>query len=136
MTKVVAKVLAFCFVVVVVVSFNDLLTLGSAVQGIGVFRHSCKWYCTRGDQGGVFLGVGVSPELQTYVPCVFVQTNFSRSLWEGGDAPKAEENPDFALGPMGKPEDCAGAVAFLCSSDARFISGETLMMTGQINSRL
>lgn len=34
------------------------------------------------------------------------------------------------LGRVGKPEDVAGAVAFLCSSDASYITGHTLSING------
>ena len=64
------------------------------------------------------------------------QTALSRMLWEGSESAAPESSEDFGMGPLGVPSDCAGAVAFLCCSDARFISGETIMATGVINSRL
>jgi 3-oxoacyl-[acyl-carrier protein] reductase len=39
----------------------------------------------------------------------------------------AEETP---LGRLGRPEDIAGAVAFLLSEDASFITGQTLGIDG------
>ena len=35
-----------------------------------------------------------------------------------------------ALGRFGKPEDVAGAVRFLCSEEASFITGEVLLVDG------
>jgi 3-oxoacyl-[acyl-carrier protein] reductase len=34
------------------------------------------------------------------------------------------------LGRLGTPEDVAGAVRFLCSDDASFITGEVLLVDG------
>ena len=34
------------------------------------------------------------------------------------------------LGQVGEPEDCAGAAAFLCSSAARYITGEIIVIDG------
>ena len=36
------------------------------------------------------------------------------------------------LGPVGKPEEVAGAVAFLCSEEASYITGATLSINGGI----
>jgi hypothetical protein len=51
-----------------------------------------------------------------------VQTALSKMLWEGSTVTE-ESSEDFGMGPVGVPSDCAGAVAYLCSSDARFVSG-------------
>ena len=37
---------------------------------------------------------------------------------------------------LGRPEDMAAAVAFLCSDDASYITGETLVVAGGLQSRL
>uniref|UniRef100_UPI000571417D SDR family oxidoreductase n=1 Tax=Verrucomicrobium sp. BvORR106 TaxID=1403819 RepID=UPI000571417D len=34
------------------------------------------------------------------------------------------------LGHVGAPEDCAGAVVFLCSEAARYITGEIIVVDG------
>ena len=36
----------------------------------------------------------------------------------------------------GTPEECAAVTAFLASEDASYITGETLVVTGGLNSRL
>ena len=37
---------------------------------------------------------------------------------------------------LGTPDDCAGTVSFLCSDDASYITGEILLVTGGMASRL
>ncbi|XP_044774150.1 dehydrogenase/reductase SDR family member 4 isoform X3 [Neomonachus schauinslandi] len=37
---------------------------------------------------------------------------------------------------IGKPDDCAGIVSFLCSEDASYITGETVVVGGGTPSRL
>uniref|UniRef100_A0A8C0RJT3 Dehydrogenase/reductase 4 n=2 Tax=Canis lupus familiaris TaxID=9615 RepID=A0A8C0RJT3_CANLF len=37
---------------------------------------------------------------------------------------------------MGKPDDCAGIVSFLCSEDASYITGETVVVGGGTPSHL
>nr|XP_012418436.1 PREDICTED: dehydrogenase/reductase SDR family member 4 isoform X5 [Odobenus rosmarus divergens] len=37
---------------------------------------------------------------------------------------------------IGKPDDCAGIVSFLCSEDASYITGETVVVGGGSPSRL
>ena len=37
---------------------------------------------------------------------------------------------------LGEPEDCAGTVSFLASHDSSYITGETIVMSGGMLSRL
>ena len=37
---------------------------------------------------------------------------------------------------LGRPEDMAAAVAYLCSDDAAYVTGETLVVSGGLPSRL
>ena len=37
---------------------------------------------------------------------------------------------------IGRPEECAGAVAFLVSDDASYVTGETVIVNGGENARL
>jgi len=64
-----------------------------------------------------------------------IKTKFSKALWEepAGERASAE---GFPLKRLGVPEDCAGAVAFLVSDDASYITGETIVMAGGLRSRL
>lgn len=62
-----------------------------------------------------------------------IKTNFSQALLEPGEEAVAADVP---LNRVGRPEECAGAVAFLVSDDASYITGETIVMSGGKRSRL
>ncbi len=61
-------------------------------------------------------------------------------LWGEGDEGSATVgkvlSENIPLGRLGEPDDCSGAAAFLCSDDAAYITGETILVTGGINCRL
>lgn len=64
-----------------------------------------------------------------------IKTNFSSVLW------KDKSNEEMIKEAMkirrvGKPEECAGIVSFLCSEDASYINGETVVVGGGTPSRL
>ncbi|EDL36299.1 dehydrogenase/reductase SDR family member 4 isoform 1 [Mus musculus] len=64
-----------------------------------------------------------------------IKTRFSSVLWEE----KAREDfikEAMQIRRLGKPEDCAGIVSFLCSEDASYINGETVVVGGGTPSRL
>ncbi|XP_042542351.1 dehydrogenase/reductase SDR family member 4-like [Dipodomys spectabilis] len=64
-----------------------------------------------------------------------IKTNFSSVLWMD----KAREDSikeSMRISRIGKPEECAGIVAFLCSEDASYINGETVVVAGGTPSRL
>jgi dehydrogenase/reductase SDR family protein 4 len=63
-----------------------------------------------------------------------IKTNFSKALWE--DSEMFEKNTDFFLKRVGNPEEIAGTAAFLCSDDASYITGETIVVAGGTNARL
>jgi len=60
----------------------------------------------------------------------FTETDMTRDLPE--EQRKAMLD-DVALGRMGKPEDIAGAVRFLVSPDAAYITGETIHVNGGLH---
>jgi len=64
-----------------------------------------------------------------------IKTKFSEALWNNPTGEMAAAS-QMLLKRLGEPEDCAGAVAFLVSDDASFITGETVTMSGGIHSRL
>jgi 3-oxoacyl-[acyl-carrier protein] reductase len=57
----------------------------------------------------------------------FIDTDMTRALAE---TQRAALNNQIPLGRLGQPADIAAAVAFLCSPDAAYITGETLNVNG------
>ncbi|MDP9795597.1 NAD(P)-dependent dehydrogenase (short-subunit alcohol dehydrogenase family) [Catenuloplanes nepalensis] len=72
----------------------------------------------------VELGPGI--RVNAVAPAV-VKTRFATPLYEGREAEVAEAYP---LRRLGVPEDVAGAVAFLVSDAAAWITGQTLVLDG------
>ncbi|WP_329493294.1 SDR family oxidoreductase [Kitasatospora herbaricolor] len=58
-----------------------------------------------------------------------VKTKFAEALYEGREEEVAAAYP---LGRLGMPEDVAGAVAFLLSTDAAWITGQTVVVDGGV----
>jgi 3-oxoacyl-[acyl-carrier protein] reductase len=56
-----------------------------------------------------------------------VRTRFAAKLYEADEAGAAAAYP---LGRLGEPEDVAAAAAFLASTDAAWITGQTLILDG------
>jgi NAD(P)-dependent dehydrogenase (short-subunit alcohol dehydrogenase family) len=59
-----------------------------------------------------------------------VKTRFAATLYEGHEKEAASRYP---LGRLGEPDDVAAAVAFLASSDASWITGQTLVVDGGVS---
>ncbi|HWE83106.1 MAG TPA: SDR family oxidoreductase, partial [Gaiellaceae bacterium] len=57
----------------------------------------------------------------------YVKTRLTDEIPEEGRAAMLANTP---LGRLGDPEDVAGAVRFLCSGEASFITGEVLLVDG------
>ena len=57
----------------------------------------------------------------------YVKTQLTDVLPEEATRAMLENTP---LGRLGEPSDVAGAVRFLCSDDASFITGEILLVDG------
>jgi 3-oxoacyl-[acyl-carrier protein] reductase len=57
----------------------------------------------------------------------FIDTDMTRAL---NEAQRAAINAQIPLSRLGKPADIAGAVAFLCSADGSYVTGETLHVNG------
>jgi len=72
------------------------------------------------------LGPGV--RVNAVAPAV-VKTKFAAALYEGREAEVAAAYP---LQRLGEPEDIAGAVAFLLSTDAAWLTGHTMVIDGGI----
>lgn len=63
-----------------------------------------------------------------------VRTRFATDLWADG-AEEAQEKAQW-LQRIGEPDDISGAVAFVCSDDAAWYTGQTLSVDGGMYSRL
>ena len=84
----------------------------------------------------VQLAAELSPRIRVnaIAPAV-VKTRFAAALYEADEAKAAAGYP---LGRLGVPEDIGAAAAFLASSDAAWITGQTLVVDGgaALSSRL
>jgi len=72
------------------------------------------------------------------VNCVapgLVKTRFSEFLWKTEEV-LAKSLEQIPLGRLGEAADIAGPVAFLCSDDSSWITGETIVVAGGVRSRL
>jgi NAD(P)-dependent dehydrogenase (short-subunit alcohol dehydrogenase family) len=74
------------------------------------------------------LAVELGPRVRVngVAPAV-VKTRFATALYEGREEQVVKAYP---LGRLGVPADVAGAVAFLCSPDADWITGQTIVLDG------
>jgi NAD(P)-dependent dehydrogenase (short-subunit alcohol dehydrogenase family) len=80
--------------------------------------------CYLTEQLAVELGPGI--RVNAVAPAV-VKTQFARMLYEGREAQVAATYP---AGRLGMPTDVGGAVAFLLSDEASWITGHTLVIDG------
>lgn len=64
------------------------------------------------------------------VNCVAPGLIDTRRVAQGGAAPAHHDSRTNLAGRRGTPEEVAAAVAWLCSPDARYITGETLQVNG------
>lgn len=76
------------------------------------------------------LAVELAPTVRVngVAPAV-VKTKFASALYEGREQ---EVSAQYPLGRLGTPEDVAGAVAFLLSDDAGWITGQTIVLDGGV----
>lgn len=58
-----------------------------------------------------------------------IRTEFARTLWEDERTLRAA-TAEAALGRIGEPDEMAGAVVYLCSPAASFVTGQTLVLDG------
>lgn len=58
-----------------------------------------------------------------------IRTEFARALWEDERTLRASR-AEAALGRIGEPDEMAGAVVYLCSPAASFVTGQTLVLDG------
>ncbi|XP_053117800.1 dehydrogenase/reductase SDR family member 4-like [Hemicordylus capensis] len=64
-----------------------------------------------------------------------IRTKFSSALWQ--DPATGDKLMEaMRIRRIGEPSDCSGIVSFLCSPDADYITGETVVVAGGAPSRL
>ncbi|XP_022094563.1 dehydrogenase/reductase SDR family member 4-like [Acanthaster planci] len=64
-----------------------------------------------------------------------IKTRFSEALWSDKSVLDLSLLTATIKRP-GESDECAGAVAFLCSDDASYITGENILITGGMHARL
>jgi len=64
-----------------------------------------------------------------------IETKFSQPIVSNEEARK-QAVPGIALNRIGKPHDISGAVAFLASDDGSYVTGENIVVSGGMSSRL
>uniref|UniRef100_A0A3Q2R018 Dehydrogenase/reductase (SDR family) member 4 n=1 Tax=Fundulus heteroclitus TaxID=8078 RepID=A0A3Q2R018_FUNHE len=97
----------------------------------------------RGVSKTALLGLtkALAPELaqsNIRVNCVapgIIKTRFSSALWENEDIVD-EFKKQLSIKRIGEPEEIGGTIAFLCSDEASYITGETITVTGGMGCRL
>ncbi|GAA4525478.1 SDR family oxidoreductase [Amycolatopsis samaneae] len=97
-----------------------------ASPGIGLYGVSKAALIRLTMELGAELGPGI--RVNAVAPAV-VKTKFATALYEGREEEVAAAYP---LKRLGVPADIAGAVAFLLSEDAGWITGQTLVLDGGV----
>lgn len=118
---------------------NSSITIVSSIGGYTPFELLGIYSVSKTALIG--LTKALTPELADHkirVNCLcpgVIRTKFSGALWKD----QAAEEECLKMIPMnrlGEPEDCGGVVSFLSSDDARFVTGESIVVAGGSQSRL
>lgn len=64
-----------------------------------------------------------------------IRTDFSRALYESETA-RSNSLRNIPLGRFGEADECAGAVSFLVSDEASYMTGETIGINGGMQARM
>lgn len=97
-----------------------------ATPGIGMYGVSKAALIRLTTELAAELGPGI--RVNAVAPAV-VKTQFATALYEGREE---QVTAAYPLKRLGVPEDVAGAVAFLLSDDASWITGQTIVLDGGV----
>jgi NAD(P)-dependent dehydrogenase (short-subunit alcohol dehydrogenase family) len=106
-----------------VVNVSSIAGLQPA-EGLGAYAMSKAALIHLTRQLAIELAPGI--RVNAVAPAV-VRTQFARRLFEGHEEELSKRYP---LGRLGVPDDVAGAVAYLASPDAAWVTGQTLVLDG------
>jgi NAD(P)-dependent dehydrogenase (short-subunit alcohol dehydrogenase family) len=98
-----------------------------ASPGIGMYGVSKAALIRLTAELATELGPGI--RINAVAPAV-VKTRFATALYEGREEESAKAYP---LKRLGVPEDIAGAVAYLLSDDAAWVTGQTIVLDGGVS---
>ena len=84
------------------------------------------------------LGTELAPKgirINALAPGV-IKTKFSEALWKDKDPESDAQLASIPMGRYGDPDEVGALGCFLCSNDASYITGETIVVAGGLQSRL
>lgn len=109
-----------------VVNVSSIAGLQPA-EGLGAYAMSKAALIHLTRQLAIELAPGI--RVNAVAPAV-VETQFARRLFAGQEEELSKRYP---MGRLGVPEDVAGAVAYLASPDAAWVTGQTIVLDGGIS---
>lgn len=116
-----------------VVFISSIAGLQPSLQGLGAYSVSKTALL-----GLTKVLANECAHMRVRVNCVapgIIKTNFSGALWQSESLTEAAL-AQIPMRRLGESEDIGGAVSFLSSDQASYITGETLVIAGGMHSRL